>query len=58
MKDEYKNIIQNVLQDYALTCRIEPFNGEVIISKDMAKSYTKLRGDLVENGTVNLDAAG
>lgn len=55
MKDEYKNIIQNVLQDYALTCRVEPFNGEVIISKDMAKSYTKLRGDLVENGTVNLD---
>lgn len=48
--NEINNIIQSVLQDYALTCGVTPFNGKVIITEDMAKSYLDLRSDLVQNG--------
>ena len=31
--NEINNIIQSVLQDYALTCGVTPFNGKVIKRK-------------------------
>ena len=37
--NEINNIIQSVLQDYALTCGVTPFNGKVIITEDMTSPY-------------------
>lgn len=51
---ELNVIIQNVLQDYAVTCGVAPFSGKVIIAENMAEAYLSLRSDCVENGTVDI----
>ena len=43
--DELLSYINTILADYAATCGVEPFNGQIIIADDMRKSYLSLRGD-------------
>lgn len=50
----FMEIAQAVLQDYVTTCKVDGFDGQVIIAEDMADAYNELRGDLVENGTRDL----
>lgn len=37
--DELLSYINTILADYAATCGVEPFNGQIIIADDMRKSY-------------------
>lgn len=49
------NVINGILSDYASTCGVEPFCGNVVIADDMADAYKKIRNDLVEKGKINLN---
>ena len=49
--NEFMRVIQDVLQDYATTCAVDSFDGQVIVADNMADAYIELRRDLVENGT-------
>lgn len=46
--------IENILIDYATTCKVPFFTGNVIISNNMAESYMSIREDLVNSGKTNL----
>ena len=48
--NEFMREVQDVLQDYATTCDVNEFDGQVIITDNMADAYIKLRCDLVESG--------
>ncbi|MBR2948844.1 MAG: hypothetical protein IKC46_03170 [Lachnospiraceae bacterium] len=53
--EQLLNIISGILSDYASTCGVEPFCGNVVITEDMADSYKKIRNDLIEEGKINLN---
>lgn len=46
--DQLTNLVSEILSDYASTCRVEPYDGKIIISGDMADAYKEIRGDLVK----------
>lgn len=48
------DFFRNILDDYATTCGVEPFTGEIIISNDMEETYKQLRNDLVKKGKINI----
>ena len=48
------DIIQAVLGDYASSCKVAPFDGQIMIEEDMGTAYSKLRNDLVESGKTSL----
>lgn len=52
--DELLNYINAILADYATTCGVEPFNGQIIIAEDMRKSYLALRGNKADKNAQNL----
>lgn len=49
--DKLFDFISTILDDYASTCGVEPFDGQVIIAEDMAKTYLSLRGDKADRDT-------
>lgn len=51
---ELLSIVQEVLQDYSSVCGVEVFDGDVIITDNMADAYTALRSDLVKSGRNNI----
>lgn len=53
--EQLLNIVDGILSDYASTCGVEPFVGNVVITDDMVDSYKKIRNDLVEKGKTNLN---
>lgn len=53
--DDLLRYINTILADYASTCEVEPFNGQIIITEDMAKSYLSLRSDKVNRNAQYLD---
>lgn len=52
--NEFLNIMEKLLSDYASTCNVDFFDGQVIISENMQESYSDLRKDLVEEGKINI----
>lgn len=54
INNDLLTIIQSILQDYASSCNVEPFDGKVIITNEMSKTYQETRGDLVESGKSNM----
>lgn len=54
MQNEFMRVVQDVLLDYATTCGVNGFDGQVIITDNMADAYAGLRRDLVDNGTRDL----
>lgn len=53
--DQLTNLVSEILSDYASTCRVEPYDGKIIISGDMADAYKEIRGDLVKKRKINTD---
>ena len=53
--EQLLNIVSNILWDYASTCGVEPFNGNVIFADSIADSYKNIRNDLVKEGKTNLN---
>ena len=51
---ELSKIIQELLNDYASTCRVEPFNGKIIITDNIQETYMQLRKDLIDLNKTNL----
>lgn len=49
-KNQLLSVVQEVLQDYSSFCDVEVFDGNVIITDNMADAYIELRRDLVDNG--------
>lgn len=47
---ELLSVVKEVLQDYSSACGVEVFDGNVIITDNMADAYIELRRDLVDNG--------
>lgn len=52
--NEFVNIMEKLLSDYASTCNVDFFDGQIIISENMQESYLNLRKDLVEKGEINI----
>lgn len=53
--NEFESFMQKLLSDYAATCNTEIFDGQIIVSESMSKSYLQLRRDLIESGKINID---
>lgn len=51
---ELSKIIQELLNDYASTCRVEPFNGKIIITDNIQETYMQLRKDLIDLNKTNV----
>ena len=45
---------QSILDDYASSCGVEPFDGQIIIAEDMAKTYLSVRCCDASDCDVNL----
>ena len=51
---EFIDIMEKLLSDYASTCNVDFFDGQIIVSENMQESYLDLRKDLVEEGKINI----
>lgn len=51
-------VFEAILLDYVATCKVNPFNGNIVVADDMAEEYSTIRKDLIDNHRINIDEIG